>query len=209
MKILKYGVGTLIVVIFFQIFAPKINAQTFGASITAGLALSQIDGDQSAGYNKPGPFISLNGIAKLKEKVDLEIGLSYIFRGSQSELFPDNAYQVLKINLQYIDVPLTIHYKDWVEPGEGFYHMDFYAGAYFGRLLSASAEYSGYDDITESFNKNEIGIVLGGGYNFSKHSGIGLKWNRGINYLFKNGTNGANQNSLINRFLQIYYKYNF
>ncbi len=208
MKGLKNAsIGVILVTLFFNV--QLIKAQTFGASIDAGLVASQIDGDQSAGYNKPGPFIGINGIARLKEKLDLHIGISYVFRGSQSELFPDNSYPQLKINLQYIDVPLTIHYKDWIEPEEGYYHMDFYAGAYFGRLLSATAEYSGYDDVVDSFNKNEIGMVIGGGYNFSRHSGIGIKWCRALNRLFENGTNGVNQNSLNNRFIQLYYQYKF
>lgn len=209
MKILKFVPVFILLFVFTCFFSIKIQAQTFGAAVEGSLIVSQIDGDQSAGFNKPGPSIGLFGIAKLKEKLDLKIGISYDFRGSQSEFFPDNSYPQLKINLQYVDVPLTIHYKDWLEKEGGFYHMDFYAGAYFGRLLSASAQYSGYDDITNSFNKNEIGIILGGGYNFNGHNGIGVKWCRGVNHLFESGTGGANQNSLINRFIHFYYQYKF
>jgi hypothetical protein len=208
MKMLKLlRIGSIIYLLAYCVSMTQ--GQTFGASIQAGLVASQIDGDQYAGYNKPGPFVGITGIAKLKEKLDLEVGISYVFRGSQSELFPDNSFPQLKINLQYIDVPLTIHYKDWLEPEQGFYHMDFYAGAYYGRLLSSSAEYSGYDDVVDLFKKNEIGIVVGGAYNFGAHSGIGVKWCRGLNYFFVTGTNGVNQNSLINRFIQFYYQYKF
>jgi hypothetical protein len=204
--------GILCVGLFYIVitcFSIKLNAQTFGLSLNGGIVASQIDGDESAGYNKPGPFIGLNGIVHLKPKLDLEIGISYVFRGSQSELFQDNSIPQLKISLQYIDVPLTIHYKDWLVQETNFYHMDFYAGVYYGRLFSASAENSGFDDVTDNFKKNEIGIILGGGYSFDPHNSIGVKWCRGLNYLYSPDKNIVNARSLINRFLQFYYQYKF
>lgn len=198
-----------LLLIFAILTANGINAQTFSAAIQAGLVASQIDGDQYAGYNKPGPFIGINGIARLKEKIYLETGLAYVFRGSQSEFIQDNSYPQFKIKLQYIDIPVTFHYKDWLEPEAEFYRMDFYAGGYFGRLLSASAEYSGYDDVTDLFNKNEIGIIIGGAYSFGPHGSVGAKWCRALNYVFEHNTNNVNQNSLLNRFLQFYYQYKF
>ena len=187
----------------------KLKAQTFGLSVNGGIVASQIDGDTEAGYNKPGPFLCLNGIAHLSPKLDLELGISYVFRGSQSQLFPDNSYPQLKISLQYIDVPVTIHYKDWLEQEANYYHMDFYAGLYYGRLISASAENSGFDDLTDDFNKNEIGMILGGGYNFNAHNGFGVKWCRSINYLYNPDKTIVNARSLVNRFLQFYYQYKF
>ena len=191
------------------IISHNLHAQTFGATIQAGLVASQIDGDQYAGYNKPGPFIGINGIARLKEKFYIETGIAYVFRGSQSEFLQDNSIPQFKINLQYIDIPVTFHYKDWLVPEDEFYRMDFYAGGYFSRLIPSFAEYSGYADVLDLFNKNELGIVIGGAYSFGPHGSLGAKWCRGLNYLFKHNTNGVNQNSLINRFIQFYYQYKF
>ncbi|HMG15829.1 MAG TPA: porin family protein [Saprospiraceae bacterium] len=198
-----------LIIIGLSLSYNKLNSQTFGLSISGGIVASQVDGDELAGYNKPGPFLSLNVAAHLKAKLDLEIGISYVFRGSQSQLFPDNSYIQQKINLQYIDVPLTIHYKDWLEPELNFYRMDFYGGLYYGRLISVTAEYIGdYDNHTDDSNKNEIGIVLGGGYSFNPHNAFGVKWCRGLNNLYDSSPTGYSR-SLINRFLQFYYQYKF
>lgn len=208
MKLLK-SIRIAITCLLIIISGTVVSAQTFGAAIQAGIVASQIDGDQYAGYNKPGPFIGINGIARLKEKFYLETGIAYVFRGSQSQFIPDNSYPQFKINLQYIDIPVTFHYKDWLEPEGNFYRMDFYAGAYFGRLLHASAEYSGYDDVLDLFKKNEAGIIIGGAYSFGPHGSLGAKWCRALNYVFVHNTNNVNQNSLLNRFIQFYYQYKF
>lgn len=208
-KRIKLNISLCFYISLFCVVPLTLQSQTFGLNLEAGLVVSQIDGDAEAGYNKPGPFIGLNGEVHFKKNLDLQIGIAYAFRGSQSELFPDNSYPQLKIALQYIDIPVTLHYKDWYQEEKDFYRMNFFGGFYYGRLFSASAENSPFDLLTDEFNKNEVGIILGGSYNFDKHSAFGVKWCRGLNYLYDPDKNITNVRSLINRFIHFYYEYQF
>ncbi len=206
---MKALVSFLLVFGFSLFQANHIAAQTFGANIQGALVVSQIDGDASAGYNRTGPALTFNGYARLYDNMKLQIGISYCQRGSRSELIPGNFDGILRINLNYVEVPLTFHYMDWLDDGSTFYRMDFFGGLYGARLLSSSEEFSGYADLLEDFNKTEIGLTLGMGFNFTRHSGVGFKWSRALNRLYDNDGNSANQNSLNNRFIHIYYQYTF
>lgn len=201
------GLCFLLSIFFFKVESSF--AQTFGLNIDAGIVASQIDGDEQAGYDRPGPFLGLNAEIHLKSNMEVQVGIAYVFRGSQAELFPDNSIPQFKIGLQYIDIPVTFHYKDWLNEEGGFYRMDFFGGLYYGRLFSASSEFTPYDDVVDNFNKNEFGLTIGGSYNFTKNHAFGVKWCRALNFLYDPDKTVINQRSLLNRFLQFYYEYQF
>ncbi len=142
-----------------------------------GLNAAQISGDDVAGYNKLGLHGGLRAIAKLQDKMDLVIGMLYSQRGSYARFVNGD----IKINLQYIEIPLTIAYKDWYQEEEDYYKVQAIGGFSFSRLLKASAIGSLHDGEVENFNDNDISVTLGADIFLSKHFGFGASWSQSLN----------------------------
>lgn len=185
--------------LFFLLFAGTADAQQqrFRAGIVFGLNAAQISGDDVAGYNKLGLNGGLRAITKLQDKIDLVIGMLYSQRGS----FGRYVIEDLKINLQYIEIPVMIAYKDWYIEDEDYYKVQAIGGFSYGRLLKASAVGSFHDAEAENFNDNDFCITLGADVFLNKHFGIGASWSHSLNKLYDNKKYEAGLNALKGYFL--------
>ncbi|MFM7153100.1 MAG: hypothetical protein ACKOZV_03105, partial [Bacteroidota bacterium] len=94
--------------------------QRFRAGAVAGLVASQIDGDLSAGYNKVGLQTGIRVTGLLTQKTEASMEFLFSQRGSQSELVPGE-YDLFpfSLRLNYVEVPVMWHYKDWLAEGSG------------------------------------------------------------------------------------------
>jgi len=157
----------------------------FGATLLAGLNMSQIDGDDFAGFNKVGFNVGIRGDVYLAEKMQIGMELTFSQRGSRSELISGQSpLPQLKIDLNYIQVPVLFRYSDWYVEEEGYYRVNAFAGASYGRLLSANAINSFFEGQTELFSKNDIGFHIGASYQFNPKFALTLRFNRGITKVF-------------------------
>lgn len=174
----------------------------FGAGLLFGLNASQMLGDDSGGYNKPGLQGGLRGIAMLTDRTDLYIELLYSQRGSyQKEGSPVCFDGSLKIKLQYVEVPVVVTYKDWyIEDGD-YYKVALNLGFSYGRLLSASAKGSCHDDLTDKFNNNDFSFTVGAELFTSPSFSLGLRWSKSINLLYDKDKHDPGRNSLRGFFL--------
>lgn len=166
------------------------RTQRFKAGIVAGLTASQIDGDLSAGYNKLGLQAGLRGIALLTKRTEGSIELLFVQRGSQSELVRDqlNPYN-FSLTLNYIEVPLQWHYKDWlVDDGdEEYYRVSFNAGLSYARFMSAKVddEFSGVNAVAPDFlKKNDFSFLIGASFFAGPHLGFTFRYVRSIGYMY-------------------------
>lgn len=134
------------------------NAQDFGASVDAGLVVSQLDGDRHGGYKKLG-FTFGGNVSRflVKNTVGGRLGLRYIRKGSHEE--ESEHTQFYKAELHYAEMPLTAFYR-WNK-------FDFEAGAAFGYLIKAKEDTDGYGlrDPNISFRKLDISAVAQARYN--------------------------------------------
>jgi len=167
-------------------FLPLLSAQQrFKAGFTAGLNASQIQGDDTGGYNKLGLVGGLKGIAVLGERSELSLELTYSQRGSKN----DKAEPVdIVIRLAYAEVPVLFNYKDWyVEDGD-YHRVMGSIGFSYGRLLSAESEglTSKYIDETDNFTKDDFSFVVGAEFFFQPRLSLGIRWNSSFNKLFHN-----------------------
>ncbi|MBK6546873.1 MAG: porin family protein [Saprospiraceae bacterium] len=162
------------------VFINILHAQRFGGGLKFAGTLSQIDGDDIFGFHKPGFELGLYGRARLSKTIDLEIDFSFNQRGSLST---KNDIQQIKFNLNYIDIPVLLVIKDWLngEAEKEYYRMHFFGGLSVGRLISSSS-YSGVD---EDFNKNDLSWVVGTTYYYSRNWGITAKYSRSFTSLYE------------------------
>lgn len=182
--------------LFYLFFISFGNAQParFGAGIVGGLNASQILGDDTGGYNKLGIQGGLRGIARLSDRSDLYLELLYSQRGSYQK-------GIIKIDLRYVEVPVVITYKDWLDEEGGFYKVAANIGLSYGRLLSASAEGSKHDDIVDLFNDNDISFTVGAEYFTRNNFAFGIRWSKSINLLYNKNKHDPGRNSLRGFFL--------
>ena len=97
----------LIIFIFSVII---LNAQEFYGGITAGMTASQVAGDVCSGYDKAGLYAGVYANLKVSKKSVFQLEIDYIQKGSRLVPKEENGYQLYKLNLQYIDVPVLYKY---------------------------------------------------------------------------------------------------
>jgi len=170
--------------------------------------MSQLDGDDSAGFNKVGINAGLRGDVYFSEKMQVGMELTFSQRGSRSELGtgPNPASQ-LKIDLNYIQVPILVRYNDWYVEDEEFYRVNAFAGFSYGRLISSKAQDSKFDGNTDLFQKNDVGFHIGVSYLFSNRFGVTVRFNRGVRYVFNTEVNPLISRNLTARYLTIRAEY--
>lgn len=152
----------------------------FRGGLMVGFNLSQIDGDRSAGYNKLDPLAGLSTRIRLKDKSSLELGILYQGRGARNRVNIDQTAIPFKYKLQYISVPLTFQYHDWLDESGSYYKVGVELGAQYGYLLGADVEDeaagSGLDKEISQFNKSNADLVAGLLFYPNRKSVIGFRF---------------------------------
>jgi hypothetical protein len=171
--------------------------QRFRAGLLFGFNAAQLNGDDSAGYNKLGLHGGLRGTAMLRDKMDIVIEMLYSQRGSYEKFIQGD----MKIDLRYIEVPFMLSYKDWYQEEGDYYKVQAVAGFSYARLLEATAYGSLHDAEIVNFNNNDYALTIGFDLLFNKHLGIGARWTRSLNRLYDNRDHATGLNSLLGYFL--------
>jgi hypothetical protein len=184
---LKFIITALI---FFQsclLFAQAPEQRTFSATIIAGLNASQIDGDETAGYRKIGLNIGARADILFAERWQAGFEILFSQQGSQSQLikgFPRKYY----CHLNYIEVPILIHFKDWEitnEKNQTYHRFHFGVGASYNRLMSGRVlndgilEFEGNElfDLG-NYRKNHLMLMADINFYFTRNWGINLRYER-------------------------------
>lgn len=129
--------------LFLLVISVSVHAQRFLGAVSAGINLSQVDGDEVYGFKKigfnGGPSIIIPFGKDGKWSVTMEI--LYSMMGSYQKtnipdtVVPDSSkpasYFGYKLNLNYIQVPLLVHFTDKKIIGLG-------AGFAYGQLVGVS-----------------------------------------------------------------------
>jgi len=185
-------------VIFFLVINTQCYAQTFKAGVFAGLTASQINGDDTAGFNKAGLEGGLRIGVDIQDKMELSLELQYSQRGARQEVqagIPQAIYRT-----DYIAVPVIFSYRDWA--AEEYYKLHFHGGLSYGRLVNAELDNEEADNsvFLNLWRENDLSILAGATYFLNKHFGLTVRYNRSLILLYKNtdenAMNGGQGNSL-------------
>jgi len=191
------------------LFSNEIEAQQrFKAGLIAGVNVSQINGDASAGFHKVGLVGGLRGVTILTDKMELSIELLFSQQGSRSELTTQTIANQFTIHLNYAAVPVIFNYRDW---DQGDYHrLHFHGGLAYSRLLSVNVTDPGYETVADEFNVNDLSILGGATYYLNPKIGITARYTRSLTLLFNNNkVTSVNNNSLLGYFLTFHGVYMF
>jgi len=190
--IMKGLIQVLTTCCLFCIFTSSAySQQRFRAGVILGVTASQIDGDNSAGYNKLGLQTGLRAVARLKGRTEASIEFLFTQRGSQSELIKDEFSNFFSLTTNYLEVPVQWHFKDWLIEGEegepDYYKVSFNGGFSYGRLLGTKVN----DDLSairviapDYLKKNDFSFVLGANFFATRHFCLTLRYVRSIGYMY-------------------------
>ncbi|MFN0014195.1 MAG: outer membrane beta-barrel protein [Saprospiraceae bacterium] len=189
--------------------------QRFKAGLIVGVTASQIDGDASAGYHKVGLQGGLRGIVVLKPRQEASIEFLFSQRGSRNQ--PDYP-PTFSTTLNFIEVPLQWHYRDWAANGDtdnpDFFRINFNIGLSYSRLLSftddSDGSIAGITPALPHLNKDSFCFLVGASFFASKHIGFTFRYHRAFNALYSPGKPGTNfANSLNEHYLAFQTMYVF
>jgi hypothetical protein len=194
MRFLKFLSKKVLFTSLMLFFVIKMNSQEttqrFKAGIVAGLTTSQIDGDASAGYNKIGVQAGLRGIIVLKEKTESSVELLFSQRGAASALVKNPDDFRFLITLNYVEIPVQFHYKDWLiedkEDGD-YYKVSINGGFSFARLLGTkvSDELSAVTRVVPALlEKNDFSFIIGANIWANQRLGFTFRYVRSIGFMY-------------------------
>jgi hypothetical protein len=164
--------------IFFLLFfillaAHPAKGQRFRANLYAGLNLSQIDGDQLAGYNQPGIGGGIQTNVILNGRWEWSLGISYAQQGARKNSFSGNA-ALRNIRLNTIEVPLMIHFNEW--------KFQIGTGIAFNRLMSARVIDDTGADVRNLYDlrDNQFSGLVEARVFLKENTGFGLRWYKNL-----------------------------
>lgn len=97
--------------LLFLLFIPcLLFSQNFDGGFFAGLSMSQVDGDNYWGYNKPGLTAGAYITREMTRETDLRMELRFTQKGAfKRSTERDPSYY--KVSLQYVEMPLLFQYR--------------------------------------------------------------------------------------------------
>lgn len=176
---------TYTIAFFLTVCALFAQQSPFTAGATAGINLSQVDGDNQFGYQKKGLTFGLRGGIVVQQRWSFLAELLYNFKGAEPSKYEINDLKRhTSINLHYAEIPLLVKFS-FLQSEEGFYKWAVFGGLSYGRLLRSNIDIfknNGNIDTLElnlvnqiSFKTSEVNAILGVSRYFTPKLGISLK----------------------------------
>lgn len=163
--------------------------ERFGAAAVLGLTASQLDGDNSAGFNKLGITAGIKGMTYFTDRLELNVELLFSQRGSQNDLFGADA-DAFSINMNFLEIPVGLTFKDWlVDDGQDeYYKVEAQAGLSYARLISVTIEdplgiSSGAFE--ENFSDADLSWYFGGALNVNSSLAIVVRYTRSFGLAYE------------------------
>lgn len=183
------------------IWTSSLYGQRFSVGPALGLVASQVDGDGFQGYDKLGLRIGLRAEAHLNPNIDLVIELLYEQKGSRFESteldYLDQGKNRILV-FDYAEIPLLIRFYH-----RKHYRIFFETGFSFGRLIKhdfisvgRSQGFSEFRHVPDQLNKQEVNVVLGGGWQVSDHLGVLFRTTVAIRNFYDHNANPAESSTI-------------
>jgi Outer membrane protein beta-barrel domain len=179
---MKIIISTLLAVLFVSGAA---IAQHTNIGIKGGVNAYTIKGDNNASFDTKVSFhLGLIGHIHISNQFALQPELVYSVQGAQYSV----AGQEVKLNLNYVNVPLLFQYMF----DNGFRLQ---AGPQLGFLASAKSEVNDNDtDVKDDFESIDLGLALGASYvNPASNFGVDIRYNLGLSNINDGATNYYNR----------------
>ncbi len=156
------------------------DTRTFYGALTGGLTLSQIDGDNYAGYNKTGFTAGAGVYMRVWENIAASMEILYSQKGSNGNAplnSSNQSFKILnyKVNMNYAEVPIHFWYFDK-------HNNHFGAGFSYSQIINqtetAQTDPNQNVDFDKfPFKKYDINFLLSGNVRLWKGLFAGMRFN--------------------------------
>jgi predicted porin len=157
--------------IAFLLLTSILSSQNFFGSAVVGTNISQIDGDDAAGFDRYNLSAGIKIDYPIKPAVDLSIEFLYSGRGSK------NTRRNIDINLDYIELPFMISFRDWYIEKDKYDKVRADAGVSYGYLFQAGSN-DKFSKYIQDLKKHDVSFIIGATYMFTKHVGLSARYTR-------------------------------
>jgi len=181
--ILKRFVPAIIILLMVNLSTTE--AQRFKGSAVFGLNLAQIDGDALAGFNKLGLTGGVKLAYPIKDNVDINLEMLYSQRGSNAG-FGFGSQAESYTDLKYLEIPIYANIMDWFIAAEDYHKVKAHAGLNFSYLFAVDSSNGAVSNDIDTYNRNNMGYLLGVDYMFTKNLGVTLRYSRAFNSIVDN-----------------------
>ncbi len=171
MKLIGMKKSFLLFLILFS--TQLIYAQRFGGGFYGGMAGSQVDGDSYGGYHKVTPVLGAYTNTSLTDKIDLQLELNYLEKGSKAGSNDPTLYYHCK--LDYIQLPVVLKYNvydKWTA------ELGLAGGYLFNEQEDKDG--GGFLEPDPAFKKYEISGIAGIYYSINDRFEINVRFNYSI-----------------------------
>jgi len=146
-------------VLLFFLITQNGNAQFIKGFVAGGVIMAQVDGDEAYGYKKPGANFGVGVMIPFKNNWDVSMETSFSQKGARqkAQYSMDSLNGAYKLNLNYLEIPVMIHYtdKEFITVGTGLS---------WARLIEAAEWEHGIQTSTTAQNNvykpNDIAVLL-------------------------------------------------
>ncbi len=144
--------------------------QRFRGYPVLGMNASQVDGDNLAGFHKPGFHAGGGVFVMLDNRARMSLSMELLYNQKGARTRPGR-FPLDKLTLNYLDLPLQFNYHDKER-------MIFSGGFSLGTLFGATRILDGIEqqDDIELYEPREFGYLVGATYVIQDHYGIGLRY---------------------------------
>lgn len=191
--------------IFYCCFVSSaLQSQTFKAALVGGINLSQIDGDDMAGYDKMGWNAGVKAYAFVQEQVSVSFEILYSEKGSRASLIDRQFVPPTTIFMQYAEIPILVHYHD----RNG---MVFGAGVAYNQLFDFRREVNGVDTSTDDPvpQTNDWAIMGDLTFMIKEHFGINGRMSYSLFSIAKDPSSNLQNQQWLNNVLSLRLLYRF
>ena len=175
----NYFKWIIISILLLTLSSKNLKAQTFEGGLVFGFNLSQLDGDDLAGWNRIG--INAGGRVAITpyEKWKFNVDILFSQKGSNSAVGQFSAYD--KVRLNYVEIPIQINFMDWLDE-DGYYKLHFLAGFSYSQLVGFQVIRSDGTDTTdlEDYKNWNANFQIGATYFLSEKFGINGLYSLGL-----------------------------
>jgi hypothetical protein len=153
---------TIVLATFGTLLIIQAFPQRFQGGVSAGLNVSQVEGDGFAGYNKAGLNAGIFVNTSITEQTGIQLEIRYSEKGSNKQGTLEQP-EVYRIELKYIELPLLLLYR----VSSRFKAEAGVANAYLFSYNEKDA--AGEIPVETPFSKWELAGIVGGSYILTDH----------------------------------------
>jgi len=158
----------------------------FDGGLIFGTNFTQVDGDTYWGYHNVGLNTGATVYIHFTQRWGLSMDLLYMQKGSRSAntyTDPNLGLEIEQygIQLNYVEVPVTFHFKQSLPVFENPAIVDFELGASYARLISSSewaymSQPFSTNPAINYFNNTDYNVVLGAAMKLYKNLNVNIRY---------------------------------